>query len=562
MATNSKLARVEQLSASKPPFLTAGELTPEALRSWELGCTQFFLHKEVKEGEMVKKVAWGMQDPVMQDWYSNNQVHLDKLTFKDYMAEVRSYWLPSGWADTVRRKMLSSTQGQRPFHEWASEFQSRNTLLRGTTSHLADANILYHLESHMNPELAADYQAEQISETDLRKWIEKVRLLDERRLRYLVRQRDAVDAALRAERARSGGEKKFTAGTRYNARAGQTATSTTSSSKTFTRLPTLTDNERQLLRDNDGCFKCREPFAGHSSSNCSKGFPDGSSYKTLTAAMIASKKSKKGSGMVAAVDVDEDHTVAVVMPSAVLGDGTDSEECVAPLQTPHLRWDCLVTGPAVSSSVRVSALIDHGSSLVLVDEALSHKLGLRLRKLPKQLSISLALSKTQKQSFILSHFVKISCSSLDNAYTSRTVRAIVAPNLCTPLLLGGPFLQHNRIVIDHELRMCIAKDAGYDLLHPQSPAPHIKKAGCETVRGVDIVAAVQNRINNLEQQTLLDAKDSAMKMEFKDHFPTDIPHNDSLPSDVLFRVQLKDANQIVQKRSYDCPKKYRAAWKV
>lgn len=97
----TKTAHVEQLSASKPPFLTVGELTPEALRSWEMGCTQFFLHKEVKEEEMVRKVAWGMQGAVIQDWYMNDRERIDKLTFAKYMAEVRNYWLPSSWSDLV-----------------------------------------------------------------------------------------------------------------------------------------------------------------------------------------------------------------------------------------------------------------------------------------------------------------------------------------------------------------------------------------------------------------------------------------------------------------------------
>ncbi|KAG1797477.1 uncharacterized protein HD556DRAFT_1212875, partial [Suillus plorans] len=273
---------VEQTSASTPLFLAAGELTPEVLHAWEMGCTQFFLHKEVKDDEMVKKVAWGMQEPVMQDWYSNNQARLDGLTFKDYMEDVHSYWLPSGWADQVRRKMLASTQGQRPFHEWAVDVQGHNTLLRGTPSHLKNDSILYHLEAHMNTELAANYQAKNITETNLRKWIEKVRLLDERCLWYLVRQKDTVEAALRAERARSAGEKKLIAGTRFNSKAGQsTNTTVTGSNKTFTRLPSLTEDEHQLLCDNNGCFKCREPFAGHGSATCKKGFPDGAMYKTL-----------------------------------------------------------------------------------------------------------------------------------------------------------------------------------------------------------------------------------------------------------------------------------------
>lgn len=119
----------------EPPFLTAGQLTPEALKAWEMSCNQFFLHKDTKDEDKVKKVAWGMQDPLIQDWYLTDQERLEKLTFKEYINEVRSYFLPRGWSDILRRKMLASTQGQRPFSEWAVEVLSQNTPSRHRFAH-------------------------------------------------------------------------------------------------------------------------------------------------------------------------------------------------------------------------------------------------------------------------------------------------------------------------------------------------------------------------------------------------------------------------------------------
>jgi hypothetical protein len=136
MATTTKVAKSKQLSASKPPFLTPGQIMPEVLRAREMGCKLFFFHKEIQDEEKVKKVAWGMQDSIVQDWYQNNQEVFDAMTFKNFMSEVRTYWLPTDWSDTVRRRMLASVQGQRPFGEWAIDIQSQNTLLRGTPSHL------------------------------------------------------------------------------------------------------------------------------------------------------------------------------------------------------------------------------------------------------------------------------------------------------------------------------------------------------------------------------------------------------------------------------------------
>ncbi|KAG2095734.1 uncharacterized protein F5147DRAFT_778632 [Suillus discolor] len=582
--STTKTARVDQPAPTKPPFLTPGDITPEVLRTWEMGCRQYFKHKDIPVDEQVGKVAWGMQEPSVQEWYLNDQERMDELTFGEYMDEVRAYWLPSDWADTMRQKLLSSCQENKVFSDWAIEVQSLNALLRNTTSHLTELNLRYHLEAHMNADLRTEYRTENVADiAEFRPWTEKICLLDEKRLRNIAN----LEAAFRAERLKNMGEKKLTSSSRYNSKSGQTTTGKTS---TFVRVPALTDEERSLLRENDGCFKCREPFAKHTTATCTNGFPDGATYKPVTAATIAAKKNRKNGRTVASVEVA--NTVAVVMPSAALGNGTDSDECVAPLTTPLLLWDCLIDGPKSSSCVK--ALIDDGSAAVLIDESLVEQLGLQRRRLHTPMPFNVALSGEQKDSFLLSNYVRIACISIDSRFTSRSVRAIVAPNLCTPLLLGGPFLHHNKIVIDHELRTCTVKDQDYELLNPQSPQPKFKKSvvpsppkmseyrhevlrelkhilpeykqlvddSCEPVNGVDIVAAIRERITTLASVEQLKLRDAALKVEYEDRFPIDIPHNDSLPSDVLFRVRLKDANKLIQQRGYDCPRKYRDAWKT
>ncbi|KAG2746933.1 hypothetical protein P692DRAFT_20781250, partial [Suillus brevipes Sb2] len=563
--TTTKTARVDQPAPTKPPFLTPGDITPEVLRTWEMGCRQYFKHKDIPAEEQVGKVAWGMQEPSVQEWYLNDQDRMDKLKFNEYMSEVRAYWLPWDWADTTRQKLLSSSQGSKAFSDWAVEVQTLNALLRGTTSHLTELNLRYHLEAHMQDDLRTEYRTENVKEIkEFRPWTEKIRLLDEKRLRGIAN----LEAAFKAERLKNVGEKKLTSSSQYNSKASRTTTGKTGA---FVRVPPLTEEERSLLRENGGCFKCREPFQKHTTATCDNGFPDGATYKPITAASIAAKKSKKDGKTVASVEVA--NMVAVVMPSAALGNGTDSEECVAPLTTPLLLWDCLIDGP--TSSSRVKALIDDGSAAVLIDEKLVTQLGLQRRKLHTPMPFNVALSGEGKDSFLLSDYVRLACISIDSRFTSRSVRAIVAPNLCTPLLLGGPFLHHNKIVIDHELRTCTVKDQDYELLNPQPPPPKFKKSlkhilpeykqlvddSCEPVNGIDIIAAIRQRITTLASAEQLKLRDAALKVEYEDRFPADIPHNDSLPSDVLFRVRLKDANKLIQQRGYDCPRKYRDAWK-
>jgi hypothetical protein len=84
------MAHVEQKAANKPPFLTMGEISPEVLHAWEMGCHRFFMHKGVSNTEMVRKVAWGMQDPIIQSWYLNDHDCFNKLSFAEYISEVCS----------------------------------------------------------------------------------------------------------------------------------------------------------------------------------------------------------------------------------------------------------------------------------------------------------------------------------------------------------------------------------------------------------------------------------------------------------------------------------------
>jgi len=78
----------------------------------------------------------------------------------------------------------------------------------------------------------------------------------------------------------------------------------------------------------------------------------------------------------------------------------------------------------------------------------------------------MAVGKGKKEVFSFDEWVPLTIVSSDQAWISHACRAIPAPNLCVPVLLGNPFLATNGIVIDHELHTCIDKKSGYDPLNP------------------------------------------------------------------------------------------------
>lgn len=197
----------------------------------------------------------------------------------------------------------------------------------------------------------------------------------------------------------------------------------------------------------------------------------------------------------------------------------------------------------------------------------------------------------------LTEYVKLSLFSTDQHWQSRAVRAIIAPNLCAPVILGLPFLEVNCIVVDHELRTCIDKTSKYDLLNPVLPPPppgpklklrkHIEftkeanklvqaelkwvltecnrileeKHLFEDVKPFDIVAAVRDRVEVLANWDTLIQKEAALKEEFKSIFEP-IPHASELPSEVLAEIKIKDASKMFATRAYKCPRRYRDSWAI
>jgi hypothetical protein len=84
----------------------------------------------------------------------------------------------------------------------------------------------------------------------------------------------------------------------------------------------------------------------------------------------------------------------------------------------------------------------------------------------------------RKVSVFLYEYVKLWLYDSSGEYAAKSVHAIVALNLISPVILGLPFLTHNSIVIDHTARTAIDKEQGFDLLHPTvrpPPAPPKKK---------------------------------------------------------------------------------------
>jgi Retroviral aspartyl protease len=390
-------------------------------------------------------------------------------------------------------------------------------------------------------------------------------------------------------------------------------------------LPKLTSIERELLYDNEGCLKCRRVFVPHHSTDCPNNFPNATNYKPLTQSfvdLIKKRVKRPIASITSTLNIDEvsvpsvPTTVAAVMGmssnptgytasnriSVIEGDDfsddsvsplavdppsspavplssvlTAHPDDLAPLIVPHLYWHCCASGPDNKFPVELKALIDHGADTVFISNKFALSLKLKCRKLFKTMSVEMAMpNKEDKQVVNMTEWVKLSLYDPSGTWASKSIRAVVAPSLCAPVILGLPFLSHNKIVIDHEKRTVIAKESRFDLLNPKptaQPRPQKKKLkeilhdlqedcklmvaelkmicaerACkirnhlEQVKPVDHVAAIRSCLEELNAQDQLIQLGELVKTKYKDVFAP-IPHLDDLPTDVYCRIKLKDATK-------------------
>jgi hypothetical protein len=481
--SSKSAAEVVHLAMNKPPILTSGTITPEILHVFENTCRSFFRNKEnIDPKNYIACIAGGLQDPLLADWYWTSQATLDELSFDAFMKELSNKWLANDWEQDVRCKVLGTKQSGS-FWEWEVRIRSLNTLLRGSSTHLDDAALLNQLEANLEPWLSRMCDDEHVKEDNLGKWLDAVKIIDERKRRERQQQRADAEEAARMHLKQTGAAAGLSEPSRRINTFHGTPSYKSSSSKPrdgSKSLPKLTDAEQSLLFENDGCLKCRKFFVKHKAADCPNDFPNPATYKTLMTDDVTIACRKTSTTVAAVADTSRNALpVAAVMPpsniSSVLdNDGgdlsKDSDDSVSsldmPFSIPHYRWPCLTMGRD-APDVRIEVLIDNGSHTVLICHDIASRLGLRCRRLREPMDISLAVSNLNERIVTtLYDWVKLKLHDPNELWASRMVRAVVMPGLCLDVILSLPFLSINKIVIDHDSNTCIVKGTSYNLLNP------------------------------------------------------------------------------------------------
>ena len=656
---SATVAIVEQESNSKPPYMRPGDPTAQTCVDWERACRKYANNKDIPANKVVKRTLDGIEDVRFIDWIELDRPYFEAMTLDEFMTVFRKTHLPAHWQDDTRIALSRMQQDSISFWDFQVAVQTTNALLKGTPYHLDEAKLRERIQSGMDQVLYSQATNAKCNEiADLREWLAKVKDLDDEKRferQQNIKAFEACAAATRAASRAVNTSQNVTSSSVLNGPSRKVNTPVPVST-TFSKAdypPKLSEEEKTLLLKYDGCLKCRKPFVYHKGSDKVPGcnFPVGTNYKPVTFATITSTMpvNYKVAKVAAIVPVSTiagpssaGHPVAAVFPgnanpvdyaapniSSVIGGSGDPDSSVsadsgipaisaiidnvdtsaalamnvpadifAPLSVPHMFWRATAAAAATPDDIPIpfDCLIDNGSHLVLIRNSLAEDLSLRRHKLPQPIETEVAMREGEKKVILkLYEYVKLRLYDSSGEYATKSVRAIIAPNLVSPVILGLPFLSHNSIVVDHAARTVIDKVLNFDLMNPSvrpPPVPPKRKLRdifneikddrtlmvaelnmvCaerkvlmrrkfEPVRSVDVVAAVRVRIETLAAQEHLDRMSDAVKDKYSKVF-NPIPHVDELPTDVYCRITLKDATKTFTTRSYSSPRKYKEAWAV
>jgi hypothetical protein len=144
-----------------------------------------------------------------------------------------------------------------------------------------------------------------------------------------------------------------------------------------------------------------------------------------------------------------------------------ASQTIAPFMVPHMYWCAMVHSTSANFPISFSVLNDHGSHLVLINQLFVQQLGLKQRNLQHQLSVTVAIPGLKPAaSILLTEWTKLCLYDPSGTWHSCTLRAVITPSLCVPVILGLLFLSANNIIVDHSARTTIDKTTGFDLLNP------------------------------------------------------------------------------------------------
>ncbi|KAK7037109.1 hypothetical protein R3P38DRAFT_2517126 [Favolaschia claudopus] len=400
----SEFASVER-HPNKLPTLHKGKLTPMILDEFDNACRNFFILKDTAEEKQVATIFGCFMEQHIVNMLrpTKSRERYSKMTFTAFMTELRETLLDDDWQTDLRTTVLTMRMNDdQKFDEFATSLLAHTSLLADTDDPMDDVAIRHQLVAGMTDELRYRYlqdaDIKKLNATEnvpVQKWVRAVNKIDEALRREIATQRRLI-AEQNKENKRKQASYDSERGSKRQAKGDNKPAAngggTGSSSK---YPPKLTDDERELLRKHDGCMRCRKPYAGHYASDCEN--PASVDNVVIVTEKLCNDTRRAKGKAPASATATTSKTIAAIVPPVLsesededsLDIGDRSTVSISSTPTsPHLFWGCLMDGPGSLLPVQVSALIDNGAHLVIIDDSLATRLSLRRFQLHEPEEIS------------------------------------------------------------------------------------------------------------------------------------------------------------------------------
>src|SRR6266404_1846620 len=224
--------------------------------------------------------------------------------------------------------------------------------------------------------------------------------------------------------------------------------------------------DHDILREHEGCTRCRVFYAGHTYTTCSNVPPTRQDYveRTLQDALCTKARvhtsTPRAPPIAAIIEAASSPPPFAELVAAILPTHTASpdspldlsdEPSLSSMSHPttfkrdHFFWNCTLNTKSDHQLITIRALLNSGAHMTLIRPDIISRAHLHAIPLPQHESIELAVdSKSEKTITIsLTHYVLLTPRSIDSIFTSHTIPAIITPKLSVPLILGMTFLYTN-----------------------------------------------------------------------------------------------------------------------
>jgi hypothetical protein len=331
------------------PRVTANILTPYILCDLEDYVEVYLEDKNIADKKKrLKKLAGCFANSEHMKWTMTEAAKQPiGTTLTMFMDKLHRRFLPDNWELEIHNDQEADTMKKNDnFVDWVTRVKKKNAVLVNTGFHLDDEHLRSFLQAHLYHELmqlvfdtTTPSGVKLYALTDLAKWEHEVQRLDN----FRRRQQKVIREALQEANHRRNGK----TGVPSRSRQPERKLESSSSGDSDRCLP-LTDSERSVLKEYNGCFKCRKVLQTHVSRDCTAPWPRRDGYRTVQRPSQSEidafdkkkdngldKRGRAGTGAALSSDTrpakrqKKEATASIVPAAQSEGDSSDDSDAIA-----------------------------------------------------------------------------------------------------------------------------------------------------------------------------------------------------------------------------------------